>query len=137
MSMNELTRNVLLVEDNPDDVFLMRRALKKSGLAWSRQVVTDGQEALDFLRGAGRFANRAQFPLPSLIYLDLKLPYVDGFDVLTWMREQTEVKEMSVYVLTSSPEERDRRRAEELGYRKHGGPLGRPGQRQLDQDHPR
>ena len=94
--MNELPRNVLLVEDNPDDVFLMRRALKKSGLAWSRQVVTDGQEALDFLRGAGRFANRAQFPLPSLIYLDLKLPYVDGFDVLTWMREQTEVKEMSV-----------------------------------------
>ena len=113
--MNASRQQVLLVEDNSDDVFFMRRALKKSGLDWSMQVVTDGQAALDFLAGSGDFADRTKFPMPSLVFLDLKLPYVGGFEVLDWIRQQPALREMPVVILTSSPEERDQRRAAELG----------------------
>jgi CheY-like chemotaxis protein len=106
---------VLLIEDSRDDVFLMQRALKKSGLGWSMQVVMDGEEALGFFSGTGKFADRNQFPLPSLVFLDLKLPYLSGFEVLAWMRDQPALKDIPVMVLTSSPEERDQRRAAELG----------------------
>jgi CheY-like chemotaxis protein len=109
--------SVLLIEDNADDVFLMRRALKKSGLTWSMQVVTDGQEALNFLAGSGKYADRAQFPVPSLVFLDLKLPYVPGFDVLAWMQKHPTLRCIPVVVLTSSPEERDQRWARDLGAR--------------------
>ncbi len=115
--MNERTQPILLIEDNEDDVFLMRRALKKSGLAWSMQVATDGQIALDYLAGAGAFADRTQFPIPALVFLDLKLPYMDGFDVLAWIRSQPALAEIPVVILTSSPEERDQKRATELGAR--------------------
>jgi CheY-like chemotaxis protein len=107
--------SVLLIEDNADDVFLMRRALKKSGLPWSMQVVTDGQEAMNFLAGVGKYADRAQFPLPSLVFLDLKLPYVPGFEVLAWIQGRPELSRIPVLVLTSSPEERDQRKAHDLG----------------------
>jgi CheY-like chemotaxis protein len=70
---------LLLIEDNEDDVFLMRRALKKAEIQLPLQVVMDGQEALNYLSGDGPFADRAQHPVPSLIFLDLKLPYVHGF----------------------------------------------------------
>ncbi len=108
-------QQVLLIEDNGDDVFLMHRAVRKSKLPWQLQVVTDGQEALDFFSGAGKFVDRKQFPLPSLVFLDLKLPYVSGFDVLTAMKEHPEHRQIPVVILTSSPEERDQRRAFELG----------------------
>jgi CheY-like chemotaxis protein len=106
---------VLLVEDNQDDVFFLRRALKKSGLPWNLQVVMDGQAALEYLGGTGQFADREQFPAPALVLLDLKLPYLGGFEILSWMGERPELKELPVYVLTSSPEERDRERATQLG----------------------
>ncbi len=114
-SMTNESKTLLLIEDNEDDVFLMRRALKKAGIDQPLQVVMDGQEALDYLGAAGKFADRAQFPEPSLVFLDLKLPYVHGFEVLDWIRRQDSLKDLPVVVLTSSPEERDRRRAHELG----------------------
>ncbi|MBC8095621.1 MAG: response regulator [Akkermansiaceae bacterium] len=109
------TKTLLLVEDNEDDVFLMRRALKKAGINQPLQVVMDGQEALDYLGATGRFADQSQFPTPTLVFLDLKLPYVHGFEVLGWIRQQNSLKGLPVVILTSSPEERDRQRAHDLG----------------------
>lgn len=106
---------VLLIEDNRDDVFLMERAVKKSTLPWQLQVVTDGQQALDFFAGVGQFADRHLFPLPELVFLDLKLPYVSGFEILMAMQSDQEHKKIPVVILTSSPEERDQQRALELG----------------------
>lgn len=106
---------VLLIEDNRDDVFLMERAVKKSCLPWKLYIVTDGQQALDFFAGVGQFAHRHQFPLPKLVFLDLKLPYASGFEVLKAMQSDPEHKKIPIVILTSSPEERDQQRALELG----------------------
>ncbi|HUR47492.1 MAG TPA: response regulator [Candidatus Saccharimonadales bacterium] len=108
---------ILLVEDNPDDVFFMERALLKSGLDWSMQVVMDGRSAVDYLAGAGKYANRNEFPIPALVFLDLKLPYKSGFEVLSWMKNQPALVDIPVLVLTSSPENRDRTRVMEMGAR--------------------
>lgn len=106
---------ILLAEDDENDVFFMRRALQKSQVNFAVQVVTDGQQATDYLGGEGKFSNREQYPIPSVILLDLKMPFLDGFEVLAWIRKQPSFNGIPVAVLTSSAEERDRRRARELG----------------------
>jgi CheY-like chemotaxis protein len=106
---------ILLVEDNRDDVFFFRRAMSKAQLAFPVQVVEDGQEAIDYLSGIGRFRDRFRYPMPTVVLLDLKLPYVSGFEVLTWIREQPALAALSVVILTSSPEQRDRDKANQLG----------------------
>lgn len=113
--MTDQNRTLLLVEDSEDDVFLMRRALRKMNIPLSLQVAMDGQEALDYLAGTGKFSDRGQYPLPALVFLDLKLPYVHGFEVLQWIRQHENLASLPVVVLTSSPEERDRRQAQQLG----------------------
>jgi DNA-binding response OmpR family regulator len=107
-------KTILQVEDDPNDVFFLQHAMKKAGVANPIQVVNDGQEAIDYLRGAGKFANRDKFPLPSLVLLDLKLPYVMGLDVLKWIREQPGMT-MVVLLLTASGEEADVVAAYRLG----------------------
>lgn len=106
---------VLLVEDNPDDSFLMRRALKKTGLELQLHAVTDGQAAVNYLRGAEEFADRERYPLPAVIFLDLKLPFLNGFQVLEWIREHPLLHDLNVVILTSSGEDRDFKRAQQLG----------------------
>jgi CheY-like chemotaxis protein len=106
---------ILLAEDDVNDVFFMRRALQKAEIGYPLQVVTDGQQAVDYLGGQAQFSDREQFPLPSIILLDLKMPFLDGFEVLSWLGSQTSLKNIPVVVLTSSAEERDRRKAAELG----------------------
>lgn len=106
---------ILLAEDDANDAFFMRRALQKAEIECPLQVVTDGQQAVDYLSGQGQFSDREQFPLPSIILLDLKMPFLDGFEVLSWVGSQTSLKNIPVVVLTSSAEERDRRKAAELG----------------------
>jgi CheY-like chemotaxis protein len=108
-------RSLLLVEDNEDDVFLMRRALQGAHVVNPLQVVEDGQEALDYLGGRGKFADREQFPLPAVVFLDLKLPFVSGHDVLAWIRKQKEFETLVVIVLTSSNEASDLSRCYALG----------------------
>ena len=106
---------ILLVEDDEDDVFLMERALSRTGLEVPMHIAANGQEAIEYLSGSGRYGDRAAHPLPALIFLDLKLPFVNGFEVLEWMRSQPALTEIQVLVLTSSPEDRDRQRAQSLG----------------------
>ena len=108
---------ILLVEDESSDVFLMKRALKAAHIVNPLQVAGDGQEAIDYLAGAGKFSDRVQFPIPSMVFLDLKLPYKSGFDVLTWIREQRHLDTTLVIVLTSSSEERDIAQCYKLGAR--------------------
>src|SRR5688572_4680933 len=93
---------LLLVEDNEDDVFIMKRALEGAGVKNPLFVVEDGRQAIDYLQGTGKFADRQLFPLPALVFLDLKLPYVSGFEVLTWIREQPLLSSVVIVVLTSS-----------------------------------
>lgn len=104
----------LLVEDNEDDVFFMERAFKDAALKNPLRVVTNGEEAIDYLSGTGEFSNREQYPLPDIVFLDLKMPGIDGFEVLAWIRQQEKFA-VPVVLLTSSAQEVDYRRARELG----------------------
>lgn len=106
---------ILLVEDEEDDVYFMERAMKKTGASLPMTLVRNGQEAMDYLKGAGQYANRARFPMPDLIFLDLKLPFGTGMDVLRWIRSREELKKIFVVVLTGSPEEEDRLQTLQLG----------------------
>lgn len=112
--MNTQRSVFLLVEDNEDDAFFMQRAFKDAGLTNPLHIVTNGQDAIDYIAGQNAFSNRGQFPLPHMIFLDLKMPGIDGFEVLAWIRE-TQKSRVPVAVLTSSPEEIDRKRVRELG----------------------
>jgi two-component system, response regulator len=100
-------RTILLVEDNPDDVKLTERALKKSHVLNKLIVVKDGVEALDYLFGTGSWANRNLNDMPQVILLDLKLPRIDGLEVLKRIREDIRTKLLPVVILTSSKEEKD------------------------------
>ena len=110
-----MSGTVLLVEDNPDDAFLIKRAFKKAKLANPLFVVEDGEEAVAYLVGEGEFADRNEHPLPMLILLDLKLPKMSGFEVLQWRMGNPGVKKIPVVVLTSSNQTPDIEKAYELG----------------------
>ena len=98
---------ILLVEDNPNDVELTLHALKKNNIANSIHVVRDGAEALDFLFSTGSYSNRDTNTKPKVILLDLKLPKVDGLEVLRRLKGDARTRAIPVVILTSSREERD------------------------------
>jgi len=98
---------ILLVEDNPDDEVLTVRALKKNNILNDMIVARDGAEALDYLFGAGSYADRDMTVMPQLILLDLKLPKIDGLEVLRRVRGDERTRLLPVVVLTSSLEEQD------------------------------
>jgi len=106
---------ILLVEDNPDDELLAIRALKKNNIMNEVVVTRDGTEALDYLFGAGVYAGRDMSVMPQIILLDLKLPKVDGLEVLRRIRNDERTKLLPVVVLTSSSEERDLTESYSLG----------------------
>ena len=93
---------ILQVEDDANDAFLLQRAFTKAGITNPVQVVTDGQMAIDYLAGDGRFANRTIYPLPGLVLLDLKLPHKSGREVLQWIRAQPGFRRMVVIVFTTA-----------------------------------
>ena len=98
---------ILLVEDNATDVLLIKRALGKTRVANPIQVVGDGDAAVEYLAGDGVYTDRAQYPLPILIMLDLKLPRRSGLEVLAWLRAQDHLRRIPVVMLTSSNGPRD------------------------------
>jgi CheY-like chemotaxis protein len=106
---------ILLVEDLEADVAIIRLSFAKAKLNNPVHVVRDGEEAIAYLSGEGKYSNRAENPLPDLILLDLKMPKVDGFEVLQWLRAQPTLRAIPVVVLTSSNQMKDVNRAYELG----------------------
>ena len=108
------TQTLLLVEDEEDDIHFMKRALKSVGLLTDLQVAQDGATAIEYLAGRGVYADRARYPIPALVFLDLKLPRVMGLEVLRWIREQPDLDMMIVIVLTSSQLRSDIRTAYSL-----------------------
>jgi two-component system response regulator len=107
-------KTILQVEDDPNDVFFLDHAMRRAGVANPIRVVHDGQEAIDYLKGIGKFADRDQFPMPGLVLLDLKLPHVMGLDVLKWIRQRSGLS-LVVVLLTASAEEVDIAAAYRLG----------------------
>jgi CheY-like chemotaxis protein len=109
------TRNILLVEDNPDDVELTRRALQMSRVANILDVACDGVEAMEYFSGTGKFAGRNTSRLPQVVLLDLKMPRMDGLEVLRRLRSDEKTRLLPIVVLTTSTEEKDRVESYKLG----------------------
>lgn len=113
--MDDIEVEILIVEDNPHDAELAIRALKKSHLANHVTHLIDGAEALDFLFGSGQYANRNINNIPKVILLDLKMPKVNGLEVLQRIKSEPHTKMIPVVILTSSAEDPDIKRSYELG----------------------
>jgi two-component system response regulator len=107
--------DLLIVEDNPNDLELTLRALEKSGLTKNIHSVKDGAVALDFIYGRGAYVERSAAPLPKLILLDLKLPKIDGMEVLRQLKSDARMRSIPVVMLTSSQQERDLAQCYRLG----------------------
>ena len=108
-------KTILIVEDNPDDELLMLRALKKNNIVNEIVVARDGVEALDYLFGSGEYTGRDVSAAPQLVLLDLKLPKIDGLEVLKRLRADERTKQIPVVILTSSLEQRDIIKSYDLG----------------------
>lgn len=106
---------ILYVEDEEDDVFLLRHSFKQAGIANPLLSLGDGEAALEYLSGAGEYSNRADYPLPVLLLLDINLPMVSGLEVLKWLRAQPGYRVLPVLILSSSSQDSDIMRAYELG----------------------
>ena len=109
------SKTILLIEDNSSDIDLTKRALEKGRIANALVVVSDGQEALDYLFGMGEYAGRDSSDFPALTLLDLKLPKVSGLDLLRRIRSDPRTRRMPVVILTSSREEQDIAAGYDLG----------------------
>lgn len=105
--MRNAPAQILLVDDNPMDVILTLDAFNEAKLNNNINVARDGEEALEYIFGKGQFADRTKFPMPSLILLDLKMPGIDGFEVLRQIKNTEKLKRIPVIILTSSKEEGD------------------------------
>jgi len=108
---------ILLVEDNEDDVFAFKWSARRAEVTCPLQVVTDGRQALAYLSGEGEYADRLKYPVPSLMFLDLKLPYLNGTEILAWKAGQVHLSDIPVIVLSGSDERKDRETTLPLGAR--------------------
>lgn len=110
---------VLAAEDEESDAYLLRRAFEKAQVPNPLVIVPDGQEAVNYLTGAGDYGDRAAHPLPRLITLDLKMPRMNGFDVLAWLRARPEFADVPAVVISSSSDDADITQARSLGAREY------------------
>src|SRR5947207_14479174 len=106
---------VLVADDDANDVFFLRRAFQKAGYSCPILEVPDGERAICYLNGSDGFADRNRFPIPSLLFLDLKMPKVSGFEVLEWLQKHHNFATMKVVVLSSSNLPGDVQKARALG----------------------
>jgi CheY-like chemotaxis protein len=109
------SHTILLVDDSSDDAVIMKNAFRKAGVTNSLQLLTNGEDAIAYLSGEGPYSNRTQFPLPSVILLDLNMPRTDGFEFLKWLRVQPNLRRTPVEVLTASGRPEDIARAFDAG----------------------
>ena len=93
---------MLVAEDDPNDVTLLRHALKRNDIPARAEIVPDGDQVIKYLRGEGKYADRRAYPLPDLLLLDLKMPLVNGVEVLEWLRGQSEFAHVPVVMLSGS-----------------------------------
>ncbi|MCK5561769.1 MAG: response regulator [Thermoplasmata archaeon] len=114
-NVNIESNTILLIEDDPNDVILIRRAFEKGHIDNPVQVVENGEVAIFYLDGEGEYSNREQYPLPSLILLDLKLPRKTGHEILAWVRRQPKLKRIPIVVLSGSKQSDDINHAYDLG----------------------
>jgi CheY-like chemotaxis protein len=108
-------KTVLLVEDSPDDAFMVQNACQNADIPHALVHLLDGVDAIDYLDGNGSYANRIAHPIPNLIFLDIKMPRKDGHEVLEWIRAQPELQNLPVIMLTNSDDPKDIHRAYKLG----------------------
>ena len=106
--------NILLAEDNPDDVFLLQQAFKKAGVSSRLHLATDGMDALAYLKGEGAHSDRAAYPFPDVVLLDLNMPRMNGFELLEWVRRDPHCSNLIVHVMTASSRDADVQRAYNL-----------------------
>jgi len=106
---------LLIVEDNEDDIFFVERIFKQIGARCELRFARDGIEAVEYLSGKGAFQDRAKYPMPTIILMDLKMPRRNGFEVLEWMHNQEEIRLIPTIVVTSSTLQEDVTRAYRLG----------------------
>lgn len=93
---------ILLVEDNADDVIFIQRAICKAGASVSLQIVGNGEEAVSYLLGEGSYSDRERYPFPALIITNMKMPRMNGLELLTWIKQQPTLKHLPVLVMSSS-----------------------------------
>jgi CheY-like chemotaxis protein len=108
------TKTVLVVEDSEDELFLLRRGLEQIDVPHALRVVNDGQAAVDYLSGHGIYADRAEYPLPAVVFLDIRIPKYDGHEVLEWIRRQPRFKRLPVIMFSNSAHHADIERAHSL-----------------------
>jgi CheY-like chemotaxis protein len=106
---------ILIAEDNPDDATIFNLMYKRAALPHNVFFVEDGQQVIDWLSGSDSYSDRAKYPMPDQVLLDLKMPVKTGFEALEWIRSQELLKDLPVVILSSSDDPRDIRRAQELG----------------------
>ncbi len=106
---------ILHVDDDSNDALLFQHACGKAGIGCNLQNVEDGDQAINYLRGSEPYADRKRYPVPNLVLLDLKMPRLNGFDVLAWVRGNHELRAVPVVVLSSSNHDADVKRAYDLG----------------------
>jgi CheY-like chemotaxis protein len=106
---------ILVVEDDPADAYFLQRAFERVLANCALHLVCDGEEARSYLQGTGKYADRGAFPLPTIILLDLKMPRMNGFEFLMWLRTEADMKTIPTVVYSSSDNPNDIKRAYELG----------------------
>ena len=113
--MEVAKQSILVVDDDENDRFFIDLALQKTALPLLVKLTSDGAEAIAYLEGQGKFSDRNQFPLPSLIFVDLKMPRVTGFELLKWLKAQEVFRRIPAVVISSSGAQQDIDRAYDLG----------------------
>src|SRR5688572_9131507 len=106
---------ILIVDDDENDIFFVKRAFTEINVHCTFQMMKNGQDTIDYLAGIGEYANRRKYPLPMMILMDLKMPIMDGFQVLAWLRARDGIKVIPTVVFSSSDLPQDITRAYELG----------------------